>query len=56
MSIDIGNILDRLTAESEKCTAEADVTYPHPQEKQQRDAHLDWHRGYRAALRDGRRE
>ena len=39
---DVLTTLTRLTAESEKATAEADVTYPHGAlQKQQRDAHLD---------------
>lgn len=42
----------RVYAESEECTRTADRTYPHPQQHLQRTAHLDWHRGYRAALRE----
>ncbi len=42
----------QLTLESEQCTKDAELTYPGSQMFAQRTAHLDWHRGYRAALRD----
>ena len=45
-----------LTNASYQCTKDVERTYPAPQQYAERTAHLDWHRGYRAALRDIERE
>lgn len=45
-----------LMNESYRCTGDVMNTYPAPQQHAERQAHLDWHRGYRAALRDVQKE